>query len=83
MSELQKNIYQSLVDHFGGQENTANALKVSQPSVSGWVRQNKNMSELVAIRAEKATDGKFKAVDLCPSLKEFQTPTVELQQCRT
>lgn len=83
MSELQKNIYQSLVDHFGGQENTANALKVSQPSVSGWVRQNKNMSELVAIRAEKATDGKFKAVDLCPSLKEFQTPIVELQPCRT
>lgn len=64
--------YQSLVAYFGNQEITANALSVKQPAVSGWVRGTKNMSELVAIRAEKATGGKFKASDLCPSLKEFQ-----------
>ncbi|WP_025094586.1 Cro/CI family transcriptional regulator [Acinetobacter soli] len=73
MTDSSKNIYQLLVEHFGGQENTANALNVKQPAVSCWVRRTKNMSERVAIRAEKATQGKFKATDLCPALKEFQT----------
>ncbi|MHA3112912.1 Cro/CI family transcriptional regulator [Acinetobacter sp. ANC 4193] len=72
MIERSNNIYQLLVNHFGGQENTAKALDVKQPAVSHWVRRTKNMSEKVAFRAEKATLGKFKAVDLCPSLKEFQ-----------
>lgn len=73
MSESKKENFQKLVVYFGGQENTAKALHVKQPAVSGWVRGSKNMSELVAIRAEKATNGAFKAIDLCPSLKEFQT----------
>ncbi|MCG2572272.1 helix-turn-helix domain-containing protein [Acinetobacter sp. ME22] len=65
-------IYQNLVDHFGGQIATASALTVSQSTISGYVSGRWNMSEKVAFRAEKATSGKFKAVDLCPSLKEFQ-----------
>lgn len=72
MSDAPKNIYQKLVKHFGGQESTAKALSVTQPAVSDWVRGVKKMSELVAIRAEKATKGEFKAAELCPSLKEFQ-----------
>lgn len=61
--------YQQLVVHFGGQENTAQALGVKQPAVSCWVRGTKKMSELVAMRAQAETNGAFKAVDLCPSLK--------------
>lgn len=72
MKEPIINIYQQLVDHFGTQENTAKALDVKQPSVSGWVRGEKKMSELVAVRAQKATKGEFKATDLCPSLKEIE-----------
>lgn len=72
MSKQTNNKFQLLVQHFGSQESTANALQVKQPAVSAWVRGTKNMSELVALRAEKATDGKFKATELCPSLKEFQ-----------
>ena len=68
-------IYQELVNHFGGQVATAKALKVSQSNISGYVSGRWNMSEIVAIRAEKATKRKFKAVDLCPSLKEFQFQT--------
>lgn len=68
-------IYQNLVEHFGGQVATAKALSVSQANISGYVAGRWNMSERVAIRAEKATNGKFKAVDLCPLLKEFQTLT--------
>lgn len=66
-------LYKNLVEHFGGQTSTAKALQVSQANISGYVSGRWNMSELVAIRAEKATNGMFKATDLCPSLKEFQT----------
>lgn len=68
-------LYEDLVKHFGGQKLTAIALDVSQSNISGYVSGRWNMSELVAMRAEKATDGKFKASDLCPSLKEFQKLT--------
>lgn len=68
-------IYQELVKHFGGQVATAKALHVSQSTVSGYVKGRWNMSERVAIKAEKASFGAFKAVELCPTLKEFQTLT--------
>ncbi|MFW2078840.1 hypothetical protein ACG94X_14185 [Acinetobacter sp. ULE_I010] len=68
-------LYLELVEHFGSQDLAADALKVSQSNISGYVSGRWNMSEKVAIRAEKATEGKFKAVDLCPSLKEFQMLT--------
>ncbi len=67
--ESKQNLFQRLVEHFGGQVKTAKALNVKQPAVSSWVCGTKNMSELVAIRAQVATNGKFKAIDLCPSLK--------------
>lgn len=62
--------YSELVEHFGSQTLTANALNIKQPSVKGWLSGKTKMSEKVAIRAQVVTDGKFKAVDLCPSLKE-------------
>lgn len=66
-------LYVEIVEHFGGQIPTAKALLVSQANISGYVSGRWNMSVSVAIRAEKATNGKFKAADLCPSLKGFQT----------
>lgn len=68
-------LYQELVKHLGGQKASAKALLVSQPNISGYVSGRWNMSERVAIRAEKVTCGKFKAADLCPTLKEFQQLT--------
>lgn len=73
MSEIPKNIYQRLVAHFGNQENTAKALLVKQPSVSNWVNEKKTMSERTALRAEKVTNGLFKAIELCPALAEFNS----------
>lgn len=61
------NIYQSLVDHFGTQKALADALEAAQPTVSGWVRGAFGMSPEMAIRAEKATSGKFSRRDLCPN----------------
>ena len=62
-------IYKELVDHFGGQQATARALKVKQPSVSAWTTGKCGMSAQVAILTQAKTNGKFKAVDLCPSLR--------------
>lgn len=66
-----KTIYQNLVKTLGGQVATAKKLKVSQSTISAYTTGRWNMSELVAIRAEKETSGQFKAVDLCPSLKQL------------
>lgn len=57
-----------LVEHFGSQLKTANALRVKQGSVSGWVRGVHGCSAEVALRAEALTDGKIMASDLRPSL---------------
>lgn len=59
---------QKLIDHFGDQMKTAKALGVSQSAVSQWLSGSSRMSALVAIRAERETDGIFKSVDLCPAL---------------
>ena len=61
--------YEEVVAHFGSQTLTAKALSVEQPSVNAWLKGKTKMSEKTALRAQLATDSKFKAVDLCPSLK--------------
>lgn len=61
--------YQSVIDHFGNQVKTATMLGVRQASVSAWVSGKTKMGAAVAIRAEKVTQGKFKASDLCPALR--------------
>lgn len=62
-------IFQELVSHFGTQTKTAEKLGVDQGTVSGWVRSKHGMSAVTALRAEAETEGKFKAVDLCPALR--------------
>lgn len=68
--------YKKLVKFFGGQTKTANALLVKQPSVNAWINGKSQMSEKIALRAERATKGRFKAHKLCPSLKEFEEQLV-------
>ena len=63
------NIYQQLIDHFGSQAATAKAIGVKQPTVSGYVNGRWSITPIVAMRAEHATKGEIKAVDLCPALK--------------
>ncbi len=69
MSKEPVMIYGSLVQHLGGQTKTAKALDVSQPSVNAWIKGGAKMSILVAMRAERVTKGKYKAIELCPALK--------------
>ncbi|WP_069383993.1 transcriptional regulator [Halomonas caseinilytica] len=57
-----------LIRFFGTQERTAQALGVSQASVSGWAGSKHGISELHAIKAERLTGGAIKAEELCPRL---------------
>lgn len=61
---LNQKLYQDLVKHFGGPSAAARALCVKQGTASGWIRGDHGMSLKVALRAEKLTDGMFKAADL-------------------
>lgn len=65
-------IYQALVEHFGSQSKTARELGVKQPSVKAWLIGKTKMGAISARRAEIITEGKFKASDLCPKLKELE-----------
>ena len=64
--------YERLVKHFGNQQKTADALGCSQAAVVKWVKGRACMSSATANRAQKMTDGKFKAADLCPDLRDYQ-----------
>ncbi|GAA0586458.1 Cro/CI family transcriptional regulator [Halomonas salifodinae] len=61
-------LFTKLVEHFDTQTNAAAALGVDQTTVSGWVRGKHGMSPAVALRAERLTEGKFKASELCPAV---------------
>lgn len=64
--------YKNLINFFGSQVKTAKMLQVKQPSVNAWLTGKSKMSATVALRAEKLTNGKFRAVDLCPRLAEIE-----------
>lgn len=64
-------LYQQLVQHFGGQVKTADALGVSQAAVSGYVNGKWSMSAVAAMRAEWLTQGQWQASDLCPALRQL------------
>ncbi len=62
------NVFEQLVEFFGGQTATGSALEVNQSTVSNWVRGKHGMSPVVALRAERVTGGKFTAAQLCPEV---------------
>lgn len=68
MVDYQTN-YKKLVKFFGNQVKTAEALKVKQPSVNAWLKGKAKMSGKIAIKAEKASNGKFKREILSPTFE--------------
>ena len=61
-----------LIDYFGSQVATAKALNRTQALISKLLNNKAKVSPLLAIKAEKITNGQIKAIDLCPKLKELQ-----------
>lgn len=70
MTQSLQGLYTEVIQHFGGQQKTADALNVKQSSVTNWKRGISNMKPLTAAKVQELTGGDFKAADLCPELKE-------------
>lgn len=65
-------IVQDLIKSFGSQTKLAEALNIKQGTVTGWLYKKHGISERNALKIEKMTGGKFKAVELCPRLAEIE-----------
>ena len=65
------NTIDQLIQHFGNQNTLAQKLGLSQGAVSQWRTDKSKISPENALKIEKITDGKFRAVDLCPRLAEL------------
>ena len=66
-----QDIYKKIVEYFGSQVKTAELVGIKQPSVCAWLSGKAKMSAVNAQKIEKLTNGKFKAIDLCPHLAEI------------
>lgn len=75
---MEQALYRELVAHFGNQHKTAEALGCSQPAVFKWISGKSYMGAAIAVKAEIETRGKFRAVELCPSLKHLSR---EVDKC--
>lgn len=64
--------YKRLVAHFGGQQKTAEALGCTQPSVWAWLQGKAHMSAVLALKAEKLTEGALSSSELCPALASLE-----------
>ena len=53
--------FDQLIDHFGSQVAAANALGVTQPTLSNWKKRGR-IPHLQQLRIEHVTKGKLKAL---------------------
>lgn len=67
-----KEVLLELVAEYGSQEKLARAIGVKQGTITGWIHGKHGINELNALRIEKMTNGKVKAIDLCPRLAEIE-----------
>lgn len=64
----QKKLVGQLINYFGTQAKMAQAIGIHQGGISSYLNGRHGMSQTVAKTIERVTDGKFKAVDLCPRI---------------
>lgn len=74
-----KGLYAEVVDYFGGQHKTAIMLELKQPSISAWFTRGVEMSPQTALLAQKHSNGKFLAKDLCPQLSRIEGLVIEFK----
>jgi len=66
------NAVKALIAYFGGsQAKAAAAVGVTQPTISAWLNKGHAARPINAMRAQEATGGAVRAVDLCPELREL------------
>lgn len=71
----QKEIVKDLITYFGTQTKLAEAIGVSQGTVTGWLNGTHGIRESNALKIEIVTQGQFKAIDLNPSLAKIKELT--------
>ncbi|NWC29961.1 helix-turn-helix domain-containing protein [Pseudomonas tolaasii] len=62
----------SLINFFGSQAKTGEALGVSQATVSYWLSGSQKVSPEKALLAETITDGAIKASSLCDLIAQVE-----------
>lgn len=70
-------VVKNLIANFGSQILLADALGLKQGTITGWLNNKHGISERNALKIEKLTNGKFRAVDLCPRLAELEQITTQ------
>lgn len=65
---MSSNPIKEVVAYYGSQRKTADALDITQPTVNHMV-STEQVSVEMALLIQKRTNGRFKALDLRPSLK--------------
>ncbi|MBC8994949.1 helix-turn-helix domain-containing protein [Pseudomonas sp. N40(2020)] len=61
-----------LINHFGSQSKTGEALGVSQATVSYWLSGSQKVSPEKALLAETLTHGAIKASSLCDLIAQLE-----------
>lgn len=64
----QKAQVRKLIEYFGTQTQMARAIGIHQGGISSYLTGRHGISQTVAKTIERVTEGKFKAVDLCPRI---------------
>ena len=64
----QKKQVPELIEYFGTQTQMARAIGIHQGGISSYLNGRHGISQTVAKTIERVTEGKFKAVDLCPRI---------------
>lgn len=65
-------IIDDVIEFFGSQTKLAKILGLKQPAISNWRKKRNGIGHINAQKIEILTNGKFKAVDLCPRLAEIE-----------
>lgn len=65
-------IIDDVIKFFGSQTKLATSLGLKQPAVSNWRNNRNGIGQINAQKIEIITNGKFKAIDLCPRLAEIE-----------
>lgn len=60
-----------LIEYVGGQKNLADFLDVSKQTVWNWVLRGR-ISATAALKVEGLTNGKFKASEMRPDVKQWR-----------
>lgn len=61
---MYENSLDAVIAHYGGIKRLATAMRVHRAAITNWKRRG--VPSAVAVAIERDSNGRFRAVDLCP-----------------